>query len=82
MKNLNSNLVAIVNSAEDEKLTARVIDRLRQENIFVSDVIKPEIPGFQQIIQDSDSQIIFSLLPKDKVIYCTFCYWIHKSIFN
>uniref|UniRef100_A0A158Q8J1 G_PROTEIN_RECEP_F3_4 domain-containing protein n=1 Tax=Elaeophora elaphi TaxID=1147741 RepID=A0A158Q8J1_9BILA len=67
MKNLNSDLIAIVVRAEDEKLINRLLIRLRQKNIFISELIDPESPNFEQIIRNSDSQIIFTLLSKKEV---------------
>lgn len=67
MKHLNSNLVAIVRSAEDEKLTSRLVNKLKQKNIFISELIYPETPNFEQIIRDSDSQIILTFLSKKEV---------------
>ncbi|KAM3726370.1 Metabotropic glutamate receptor [Dirofilaria immitis] len=67
VKNLNSNLVAIVRKADDEYLTSRLLNRLRQKNIFISELIQSETPDFEQIIRNSDSQIIFALLSKKEV---------------
>ncbi|CAG9533109.1 unnamed protein product [Cercopithifilaria johnstoni] len=67
MKNLNSNLVAIVRRTKDEKLISRLLSRLRQENIFISELIYPETPNFEQIIRDSDSQIILTFLSKKEI---------------
>uniref|UniRef100_A0A1I7VVM8 ANF_receptor domain-containing protein n=1 Tax=Loa loa TaxID=7209 RepID=A0A1I7VVM8_LOALO len=67
MKNLNSNLVAIVRRAEDESRINRLLSRLRQKKIFISELIDPEAPNFEQVIRDSDSQIIFALLSKNEI---------------
>ncbi|VDK81402.1 unnamed protein product [Litomosoides sigmodontis] len=67
MKYLNSNLVAIVRSAEEDKLIGRLISKLQQKNIFISELIYPETPNFEQIIRDSDSQIILTLLPRKEI---------------
>lgn len=72
MKNLNSNLVAIVRRNEDEKLTDRLLRRLQQKNIFISELIHPEIPNFEHIIKNSDSQIILTFLSKNEVNFENF----------
>lgn len=69
MKTLNSNLIAIVRRTKDEILTSRLLRILRQKNIFISELIDPETPNFEQIIRYSDSQIIFTLLSKKEVIF-------------
>ncbi|VDK63033.1 unnamed protein product [Onchocerca ochengi] len=68
MENLNSNLVAIVIKTDDEDLTIRLVNRLRQKNIFISELIHSEISNFEQILRNSDSQIIFALLSKKEII--------------
>ncbi|VDN01650.1 unnamed protein product [Thelazia callipaeda] len=67
MKNMNSNLVAIVSRNEDEILVNYIVEKLRQKNIFVSELINPKIAHFDQIIQESDSQIIFTPLSRSEI---------------
>uniref|UniRef100_A0A915Q1W7 G-protein coupled receptors family 3 profile domain-containing protein n=1 Tax=Setaria digitata TaxID=48799 RepID=A0A915Q1W7_9BILA len=67
LKNLNSNLVAIVSKAEDKNLISRIVRKFQQENIFISEVISTENPNFEEIIRNSDSQIMFTVLSKIEV---------------
>lgn len=45
----------------------RVVNQLNAADIFVSDVLHMEHPQLAQALDDSDSDIVVSLLPKNEV---------------
>lgn len=67
MTNLRSNLVAIVINERRAEAVERIVEQIRSENIFVSEIISINKSGFLRELSESDSQIILSLIDKQEV---------------
>ncbi|EYB98839.1 hypothetical protein Y032_0127g1375 [Ancylostoma ceylanicum] len=68
MSSLRSNLVTIVEDGSNVETVKRVVNQLNAADIFVSDVLHVEHPQLAQALDDSDSDIVVSLLPKNELI--------------
>lgn len=67
MANLRSNLITVVINDRRSAAVKRVIEQIRSHNIFISDIISINKPGFLRELSESDSQIILSLIDKQEV---------------
>ncbi|WKY07165.1 hypothetical protein Q1695_006965 [Nippostrongylus brasiliensis] len=68
MSALRSNLVTIVEDGYSTDIVKRVASQLNEADIFVSDSLDIEHPQLAQALEDSDSEIVLSLLPKKDLI--------------
>ncbi|KAK6044120.1 hypothetical protein COOONC_18374, partial [Cooperia oncophora] len=64
MTALRSNLVTIVEDGYNTEVVKRVISQLNEADIFVSDSLESDQLELAQALEDSDSEIVLSLLPK------------------
>uniref|UniRef100_A0A0N5AV20 G_PROTEIN_RECEP_F3_4 domain-containing protein n=1 Tax=Syphacia muris TaxID=451379 RepID=A0A0N5AV20_9BILA len=67
MANLRSNLITVVINDRRSAAVKRVIEQIRSHNIFISDIISINKPGFLRELSESDSQIILSLIDKQEM---------------
>ncbi|VDO37662.1 unnamed protein product [Haemonchus placei] len=67
MTALRSNLVTIVEDGYNSEVVKRVISQLNEADIFVSDSLEYDQTELAQALEDSDSEIILSLLPKKEL---------------
>lgn len=65
---LRSNLVTIVEDGYSSEIVKRVVTQLNEADIFVSDSLDIQTPDLAQALEDSDSEIVLSLLPKNELI--------------
>uniref|UniRef100_A0A1I7XC19 G_PROTEIN_RECEP_F3_4 domain-containing protein n=1 Tax=Heterorhabditis bacteriophora TaxID=37862 RepID=A0A1I7XC19_HETBA len=68
MASLRSNLVTIVDDGTNSEQIRRVIEQLRLSEIYVSETVSMDHPYLAQALEDSDSDIIVSLLNKQQII--------------
>uniref|UniRef100_A0A914KR39 G-protein coupled receptors family 3 profile domain-containing protein n=1 Tax=Meloidogyne incognita TaxID=6306 RepID=A0A914KR39_MELIC len=61
----NSNLVSIVDNNEDSSITDKFVEIIRQLNISISEIISVDHPNIINILNQSDAQIIVSLVNKN-----------------
>lgn len=64
---LRSNLVAIVEDGSKPEMVKRVVDQLREADIYVSEILPIDHPLLAQALDDSDSGIVVSILNKKQV---------------
>lgn len=68
---LKSNLITIVDGGESNPnslaLTTKVVEQLKQNKIFVSEVIGYDHPLLSKIMVESDAHIILSLVSHKKI---------------
>ncbi|KAK5964523.1 Metabotropic glutamate receptor 7 [Trichostrongylus colubriformis] len=67
MAALKSNLVTIVEDGYNGEIVKRVIRQLNEADIFVSDSLDANQLKLAQALEDSDSEIVLSLLPKEEL---------------
>uniref|UniRef100_A0A0N4Z076 G_PROTEIN_RECEP_F3_4 domain-containing protein n=1 Tax=Parastrongyloides trichosuri TaxID=131310 RepID=A0A0N4Z076_PARTI len=67
MTSINSNLVTLVDN-NDPETSEKVTRQLKNNGIYVDEVISYNDPFLKKILKDSDSKIILSLLPKGALI--------------
>ncbi|CAJ0932712.1 unnamed protein product, partial [Mesorhabditis belari] len=64
---LRSNLVILVDSGSDEKLTQDVTSQLKDAGIFIAEQISINSPLFIQTVTNSEATIVLSLLSVDQL---------------
>ncbi|PAV64258.1 hypothetical protein WR25_13296 [Diploscapter pachys] len=64
---LRSNLVAIVEDGSKPEMVKRVVDQLREADIYVSEILPIDLPLLAQALDDSDSGIVVSILNKKQL---------------
>lgn len=67
MGTLRSNLVTIIDNGEDPSITSTIIAQFKEAGVFVSEIISYDHPLISQILLDSDSNIVISLVEKNRV---------------
>ncbi|CAI4221810.1 unnamed protein product [Auanema sp. JU1783] len=64
---LRSNLVTVVDDGSNSEVVKRIVSQLRSSDIFVAEVIPMDHPHLPQALEDSDSDIVVSILTKEQL---------------
>ncbi|CAD6199424.1 unnamed protein product [Caenorhabditis auriculariae] len=68
MGQLQSNLVTVVDDGSKSPIVKRVIEQLREAEIYVSETVPIDHPFLAQALDDSDSAIVVSVLNKKQLM--------------
>lgn len=71
MKNMNSDLTTVVSSTQNEATISSVITQLQRNGIYVEKVLSYDQIDFEQVLSETESQLVLLLLPYSKVSYFT-----------